>query len=353
MRILIIPQKVDKNDSYFGFFHPWLTFFAKECEKVTVIALERHEYDLPENVTVVTLGKEGGVSRIKYFTRFWNYAWQYRNDYDVVFCHMSPLYVITGFPIWKVLGKKISLWYVHRNVDLKLRVAEKLTDIVFSASPESFRINSKKVRYMRQAVDTSQFERPAGISKDSNVFTLVSVGRLTYIKNLDTLIRAAAALIREQGIPVQVKLIGAAVTNEDKECEAKLHAVVAELHAEDIVTFSGSMPFRDICEAYWSADASVNLCPTGGMDKAVLESLASGTPTFLSNEAFRSVLDPYEDQFMFPERDHAALAERLTSFYPRTDKAGISEHLVARIKSDYSLAALIHAIVTALQKKDE
>ena len=44
-KILIITQKVDMNDSSFGFFHDWLREFSKIAQ-VTVLALEVGEYDL-------------------------------------------------------------------------------------------------------------------------------------------------------------------------------------------------------------------------------------------------------------------------------------------------------------------
>src|SRR3989338_2848671 len=58
LKLLIITQKVDKNDHILGFFHRWLEEFAKNTEKLTVICLEKGEYNLPENVKVLPLGKK-------------------------------------------------------------------------------------------------------------------------------------------------------------------------------------------------------------------------------------------------------------------------------------------------------
>ena len=49
MRILIITQKVDKDDSLLGFFHYWIENIAALAEQVTVIALSKGSYDLPKN----------------------------------------------------------------------------------------------------------------------------------------------------------------------------------------------------------------------------------------------------------------------------------------------------------------
>ena len=69
MKLLIITQKVDKNDPILGFFHGWVEEFAKNVEKLTVVCLGVGEYDLPQNVQVFSLGKKIGASKLKYI---WN-----------------------------------------------------------------------------------------------------------------------------------------------------------------------------------------------------------------------------------------------------------------------------------------
>ena len=58
MRLLIVTQKVDREDDLLGFFHQWIIEFAKHCESVTVICLEEGSHRLPSNVRVFSLGKE-------------------------------------------------------------------------------------------------------------------------------------------------------------------------------------------------------------------------------------------------------------------------------------------------------
>ena len=114
MRLLIVTQAVDTEDSALGFFHRWIQEFATHCESVHVICLKEGAHDLPANVSIHTLGKEGGRSRVKYVTRFYRYVFGLRAEYDAVFVHMNPEYVILGGAYWRLTGKKIALWYVHR-----------------------------------------------------------------------------------------------------------------------------------------------------------------------------------------------------------------------------------------------
>ena len=69
MKLLIITQKVDDHDDVLGFFVRWIEEFAKYVEKVTVVCLQKGTYYLPDNVTVLSLGKEypANICEIKTF----------------------------------------------------------------------------------------------------------------------------------------------------------------------------------------------------------------------------------------------------------------------------------------------
>ena len=349
MKLLIITQKVNKDDGYFGFFHDWLKLFAAKCEQVTIISLETGAYDLPSNVRVLSLGKENGRSLVKYVTRYYAYSWKYRGDYTHVFCHMNPPYVILGAPLWKLLGKKMALWYIHRNVDLKLRVAEKLIDVAYTSTPESFRIESPKRNFMGQAVDLAKFAKPANIKRDDDTFAIVSVGRLTPIKNLDTLVRATRVLI-DRGYKLKVKLIGAAVMEGDIAYEKMLHELIAELKLEDDVLFVGNVPNKEIAEYYWKSDLSLNLCPTGGMDKAILESMAAGIPAMVSNEAFRDYFGAHANDLIFLLRDPEDCADKIEGYMKRADKKALNAFLFGQVSQRSSLERLITNILAILEK---
>ncbi len=349
MKLLVITQKVNKDDGYFGFFHDWLVLFSQKCEQLTVISLETGTYNLPPNVRVLSLGKENGRSLFKYVRRFYWYSWKYRNDYTHVFCHMNPPYVILGAPLWKLLRKKIALWYIHRNVDLKLRVAEKLIDVAYTSTPESFRIESKKRNFMGQAVDLAKFAKPTNSKRDDDMFTIVSVGRITPIKNLDTLIRATRVLL-DRGHKLQVMLIGEAVMEGDIAYEKMLHELISELQLEEDVVFVGNVPNREIANYYWKSDLSLNLCPTGGMDKAVLESMAAGIPAIVSNEAFRGYFGAHADELVFKLRDPEDCANKIERYIKLGDKAALNAFLLRQVSERSRLEQLITNILALLGK---
>lgn len=318
MKLLICTQKVDKNDSVLGFFHRWLEEFAKHCEKLAVICLEKGEYDLPQNVKVLCLGKniQYPISNIKficqlrYLWQFYEYIWRERKNYDSVFVHMNPEYVVLGGWLWRLMGKKISLWYVHRQVNLKLRIAAFFANKIFSVSPESFRLKSKKVNFVGHGIDTEFFKCNVK-TRESDVFKIITVGRITRIKNLDILIKAVGLLRDVVGRKFVVELVGEPVTGEDEKYLQELKNSVKIKQLDGIVRFIGSLPYHEIVNLYCQSDLLVNLCPTGGVDKVVLEAMSCGIPALVSNKAFEQYLGIMAFDLIFDYNNSVSLKGKL------------------------------------------
>jgi hypothetical protein len=147
MNLLVTTQIVDSTDPRLGFFHQWLEEFAKHCEHVEVICLYEGTHALPQNVSVHSLGKEKrAASSVAYAYRFLRLSYKLRNQYSAVFVHMNPEYVVLGSVFWCLWNKRIGLWYLHKSVNLKLRLATLLADVIFTASEESFRLKSRNYR---------------------------------------------------------------------------------------------------------------------------------------------------------------------------------------------------------------
>lgn len=341
MKLLIVTQKVDSADPILGFFHTWIMEFAKHCEKVTVICLEEGKYDLPHNVTVFSLGKEKHVSRIHYITRFYQLIWKHHNEYDTVFVHMNPEYVVLGGPIWKLSDKTISLWYVHRQVNAKLRIAEIFADAIFTSAKESFCLESKKVHYVGHGIDIEKLEHvpPAVMSP----LSMVHVGRISRIKNLATIIKALKYLIDDH-VDATLHLVGETVTADDKIYKAELQLLIQGLQLGKRVFWDGVKPNT---VAFTGASITVNAAPHGGMDKAVLESLAARRGVFASNKAFAGVFGTYAGMFLYQEKDSMDLARRIKSFLQSdtTTSVGI---LSNEVRSKYAVTTLINTLVSIM-----
>ncbi|HEY4475019.1 MAG TPA: glycosyltransferase family 4 protein [Candidatus Paceibacterota bacterium] len=313
MKLLIITQKVDASDDVLGFFIEWIRKLAGKAEQINVICLFKGEYDLPDNVNVFSLGKEEkGTSKLKYLKRFYEYIWKLRNNYDSVFVHMNPKYVVLGALFWKIWEKKIVLWYAHGHTPPALKLADKLTDIAVASTPEGYRVlGTNKLKVIGQGIDTERFKPIQGSRfKVQNSFKVVSVGRITPSKDYETLIKASE-ILKDDGAKFQVEIAGQPATGNDIEYMEKLKKTLENKKMTDMFQFIGPIVNKDLPPFLRSADLFVNMSHTGSLDKAILEAMACGLPVLTCNEALKSVLGEYSSQLMYSKRDDAMLAERI------------------------------------------
>ncbi|MFA6171553.1 MAG: glycosyltransferase family 4 protein [Patescibacteria group bacterium] len=359
MKLLVITQKVDINDDLLGFFHKWLEELAARWEKLTVITLGQGETKLPANVRVLSLGKEKGAPRMFrksiYTWNFFKLIIRERKNYDAVFVHMNQEYVILGGLLWKLWNKKIGFWYVHKKVSFKLRLAEKLADYIFTASEEGFRLGSKKVLITGHGINTEQFSPAKAERKPEGAFKIIYVGRISPIKNQKLLVEALDILVNKKGITdSRIKFIGAPVYPEDEAYLGQLKEAVRRDKLEGCVDFIGSVPYREISKYYAEADLAVNLCPTGGMDKAVLEAMAAGLPVIAYNKAFVSLFGQYAGLMVLENDDKIELAKKITALkiLPLGEKIVLSERLISIVKERYSLGNLIEKITKKFQSRE-
>ena len=297
MRLLIITQKVDKNDPILGFFHRWLEEFAKNCEQLLVICLEQGKYNLPQNVKVLSLGKERKISRSQYIYKFYRYIWQERKSYDAVFVHMNVEYIILGAILWKIFHKKMSLWYMHKAITWKLKIAEKLADVIFTGTKESFRLESKKLKILHHGIDSDLFNfKMHKFSK--NFWYFLSVSRVSKIKNIHRMIDLVASLKRYNS-NIELAIIGNPVTNQDEEYFSRLQEQVVRLNLKDNINFLGTVTNDQLSQFYHKADIFFNFSDTGSLDKAILEAMSCGSLVLTSNDSARAFLPDvlYFDHF--------------------------------------------------------
>jgi len=273
MKLLIITQVVDTEHPVLGFFAGWILEFAKHCEHVHVICLQAGQHNLPANVTVHSLGKESGAGRLTILRRFYTLIWQLRHEYDNVFVHMNQIYVILGALLWRAWGKRVGLWYMHGTTSVSLRVAEKLTHRIFTGSPESCRINSRKIVVTGHGIDTTHFAPDRTVEKK---YDLVSIGRITHSKNLIELVDLFAQ-IREQA-DVSLTIVGAPVTAAEQAYEQKLRQHITDLELDDYVSLPGRISQADLPQFLNRSKIFITVAQNGSLDKAILEAMAVGLP---------------------------------------------------------------------------
>ncbi len=289
MRLLITTQALDKNDPVLGFFVRWVEEFAKHCEQVTVICLRKGDYTLPKNVRVFALGTGGKFTRAQ---KLIYGAYKFRNNYDAVFVHMNPEYLVAAGFLWRLLGKRTVLWYMHKSVDFKLRVATLFVNAIVTASKESFRLPTKKLTILHHGIDTAYFSPDPSIARGDH---WLSVGRLNLSKRHDLIIREAAQAGRK------LRIVGEGPERQNLEVLAK------ELGAE--VEFLGGRAHSGLLEEYRRAALFVHRSETGSLDKVVLEALACGSPVDSSDPALKYL---QSEGYAYVQKNHS-----LSTLIPR------------------------------------
>lgn len=304
MKFLIVTQKVNQNDDVLGFFHRWIAEFSKHTEQTTVIALGVREHHLPSNVRVFSLGKERGVSRIGYILNFYRLIWRERKNYDTVFVHMNEEYVFLGGLMWKLLGKKITMWRNHPAGSLMTRVAMFFSDKIFCTSKYSFTARSKKTVLMPAGVDTELFQRNDRIPRVPQ--SILFLGRISPIKNVDVMIDALLEVDRA-GHYFVATVVGKALPG-DHIYETMIKDKAKPLFNKGKITFAGSIANSKTPEIYNAHEIFVNLTDSGSFDKTILEAMACECVTLVSNKSFSGMIP---SQFMFTEKDSHDLAQKI------------------------------------------
>ncbi|KKS83641.1 MAG: Glycosyltransferase [Parcubacteria group bacterium GW2011_GWA2_43_11] len=304
MRLLILTQIIDTEDPMLSFMHTWVTEFAKHFEFITVICLKEGIHSLPENVRVLSLGKENRVSKGIYVKRFFYYIFTYRKEYDSVFVHMNQEYVLLGGWLWRLMGKKVTLWRNHFAGSFLTDIASLFCHKVFCTSRYSYTAKYKKTVFMPVGVPEDVFF-PSECECIPN--SILSFVRISPSKKIEQLIEALE-LLKKKGAVFTATICGDAIL-ELKDYEAKLHKQVKDLGLENQVTFRSGVPYEEASKLYSEHEISVNQSPSGMYDKTLFEAMLCGKLVLSCNENLRGEID---DMFLFSENDVAGLADKLT-----------------------------------------
>lgn len=353
--LLIFNLKTDADDDVLGFTTDWINALATYFRRVFVITMCAGRIDVAENVEVYSLGKEKGYSEPRRAIEFYRLMWRVlrTEKVDACFAHMMPLFAVMGWPLLRRKKIPILLWYGHKATPVVLRVAHRLVDRVVTSTPAGFRLKSEKVRVVGQGITEGRFplREPSVRGKP---FVMISVARLSPIKHIDIMIQAAAELARRHGKnSIQLVLLGDALLERDRQYKNELRGLVETYRLEECVPFVGSVPHREVPKWLRKADVSINLSPTGAVDKAALESLAMGIPVIVQNRSFIPLFEAAGvdvSLFFLSELEAKGLADKLERWMlsdPRESHAGLRK-VSDKVLVDHGLLGLAEKIVSQI-----
>jgi glycosyltransferase involved in cell wall biosynthesis len=357
MKLLIITQKVDKEDPVLGFFHNWILELLKKFESISVICLEKGKFDLPNNVEVYSLGKEKKTEsrimnyelskKIKYANNFLNLILGLHKDYDAVFVHMNQEYVLLGGLFWKIMDRKVYMWRNHNVGNFLTTISVWLSNKVFCTSKFAFVARYKKTEIMPVGINTNQFSIN-NFQFSNKKGKILFLSRMSPIKKPDLLIDALS-ILNKKSINFVCDFYGDPTPNRDEEYYEGLKDKVKELGLENKVNFYKAVPNYETPKIYNEYEIFINLTPTGSFDKTILESAVCGCIPIILNKSLQGEID---DKMIIEKETPESVAEKINFWLNlnSVEKELASKKIQKYVLENHSLNALIEKLCITIKK---
>jgi len=199
----------------------WVNEFAKNFEFVYVYSTHVGRYDVSRNVEVKELGGGTLRSRIIAISRILvaSVSILINRSRSVVFHHQSPFTSVFPGVLLRFAGIKQGLWYSHSSKPISLVLGSKISNCLFSSSPASLPIKSKKANFFGHGIDTSRAESilKENVNQRNGILYL---GRISPIKRLE---ECLDALVEKELNQINFVVVGP--TNNDEEYLQKLETI--------------------------------------------------------------------------------------------------------------------------------
>lgn len=228
-----------------------------------------------------------------------------------------------------------------------------VSEVVCDYIVKNYGVPIDKVRVIQRGADISQFD-PQKIDKDfvrqfieqhglDGRYIVSSVGRVTWLKDYETFIRAIAQL-REQIPNISGLIVGG--TREDKQDYLdSLKALAKEQGVENQIIFTGSQ--KDIAEIYHLSHLVVNASlKMGNIGRTVVEALAMDTPVIATTyEGLNNLVVDDINGYLIENQNPADLVDKILHAYS-ADFTGIREQL----NPEYTLTTMIEKTLAVYQE---
>ncbi len=347
MRLLFLTQVIDAQDAVLGFVPRWIQGLARHCERVRVVALEAGDLStLPDNVDVRVVGRKGVLRRWLRYRAILAEAFE-RDRFDTVLAHMVPRYALVAARPARKSGARTFLWYTHAAVDKRLLKAVDTVEKVFTASPESLRVDTPKRVATGHGIDLSHFDHREEVPAQPT--RILAVGRLTQSKDPATVLAAVSILVA-RGHDLHLDLVGGGMTVQDQSTMRSIREQIELGGLVERVHMPGAVSYRDVPAYYRRATLVVNASLTGSVDKVVLEAMAAARPVVSCNESIPPLLAELGDEsaaLYFTPKNASELADRMEALLARTqaERDALGARLRAIVARDHDVDRLTERLV--------
>lgn len=350
MKLIMITPRVVTSYPVLAFIPGWIRALAKQVDRLWVVSPRVEKIPMPENVRLVQVGRDYGHGETRFhalnnFHRTISGILR-EEQIDGVFAHMFPQFAILAAPYTKRNRIPLVLWYTHQHVSVQLRVAALVVDRILTASAETCRIASNKVKAIGHGIDTDHFASRSSGNPSTNILT--SVGRISPVKNIETMIEALGILHRQPRFSeVQLRLAGEPASQSQVEYLAELRRMVVRLNLVPYVHFIGKIEHKNLPDYLHSCSIFIS-SSNSGLDKAVLEAMAMEKPVIVSYPAMQPILGDLAQSLMFAPGDAAGLADRLQDILtcPTTEREILGSSLRQIVLRSHNVHTLMSKVKT-------
>ena len=151
MNILVFNITTDADHPTQGVTTKWLNSLAAHFNQVHVITVHKGRLDLKDNIAVYSVGGELGYSKTRKTINFYKLLFKIlrQNEIHGCFTHMAVLFLLMGGPILVIKKIMRVTWYAHSVLNPVMIGAYFISNVIITASPDSFRIKSSKIRNVK------------------------------------------------------------------------------------------------------------------------------------------------------------------------------------------------------------
>lgn len=293
MNLLMFNLAVDSEHVTLAFGLNWIRKLALRFDHIDVVTMYEGVYELPSNVTVWSVGGEKNYSKWLRFLNFYLIILKIftRRKINKVFTHMIPIFAIMFWPISLVTRLKNVMWYAHGAVDSSLKLAHRMVSTVVTSTPEGCRIKSKKIIVIGQGVDVETYKFSKKVLNTE--FNIITVGRVAESKNIELIIKAFLSWKLCFHDKKTLYIVGAGTDSNERKYERKLKDYLHITDHTGSVKFLGRKDSDVIYSLLKRSNLFINLSETGSLDKAIVESMASGCPVISSNDSFKAIASKF------------------------------------------------------------
>lgn len=353
MRLLLFNLATDGDDPILGFTTRWVRALAERADRVHVITMRAGKIEVPDNVKVYSVGKENNYSEPRRAIQFYRHLFTvlHKDNIDVCFCHMIPIFTVLAAPVLRARGIPIITWIIHPRLSWTMKFAHHLSHRMVTSTETSYPYrHDDKLAVVGHGIDTDLFSLDGKVSLEEPPLILCA-GRLSPVKDHPTLLEAAWLLRQRGSGPFRVVILGGTATPRDDSYAQSLRQQVKQLRLEDTIQFEPAVPIRSLPSWYRRCAVHVNMTRTGSADKVAWEAMACGRPCVVANEGFKETLGEYADRLLFSYGNPEDLAKKLTGLLalPETDRDGIGHYLRQQVVHMHSLGRLAGKLIEVFQ----